>query len=40
MKNIKLAAETINNQDYKLMIDFFEKKKIFKSIKSDRKIPK
>ena len=32
MKLYKLAHNTIDDKDYKVMIDFLKKKKIFKSI--------
>ena len=32
MNKIKLASDTIENQDYKILINFLKKKKLFKSV--------
>ena len=37
MKNIKLAADTINNNDYKIMIDFLKKRKYLNQSKVTEK---
>ena len=38
MKKIKLASDTIDNNDYKVLIKFLQNKKLFKSIKSNENI--